>query len=72
MLHVKEAEGNSHAVILMENENQVHSQHMDKGRRSNQLIEAQSLEIEHAFIMSIQHNTSYNLFPIGNYAKAEQ
>ena len=42
---------------------------MDKGRRSNQLIEARSLQIKHAFIMSIQYNT-YNLFPIGNYAKA--
>ena len=51
--------------------NQVHSQHMDKGRRSNQLLEVQSLQIKHAFIMSIQYNT-YDLFPIGNYAKAEQ
>ena len=68
MLHVKEAEGNSHAVILMKNGNQIHSQHMDKGKRSNQLLEAQSLQIKHAFIMSIQHSTN-DLFPIGNYAK---
>ena len=35
---------------------------MDKGRKSNQLLEAQSLQIKHAFIMSIQHNTYY--FPL--------
>ena len=55
----------------MKNGNQVHSQHMDKGRSSNQLLEVQSLQIKHAFIMSIQHNT-YDLFPTGKYAKAEQ
>ena len=55
----------------MKNGNQVYSQHMDKGRRDNQLLEAQSLQVKHAFIMSIQHNI-YDLFPIGNYAKAEQ
>ena len=32
--HVKEVGGNSHAVILMKNGNQVHSQHTDKGTRS--------------------------------------
>ena len=52
VLHEKEAEGNSHAVILMKN--------------GNQLLEAQS---QHAFIMSIQHNTYYDLFCID---KAEQ
>ena len=51
--HEKAAECNSHAVISMKNGNQVHSQHMDKGRRSNQLLEKQSLQIKHAFIMSI-------------------
>ena len=38
---------------------------MDKGRRSNQWLEIKLLQI-----MQIQQN--YNLFPIGNYAKAEQ
>ena len=33
----------------------------DKGRTSNQLLEAQSLQIKHAFVMSIQHNTYYFL-----------
>ena len=65
MLYVKEAEGNSHAVTLMKNGNKFHSQHMDKGRRSNRLL-AQSLQIKIAFI------NTYDLFPIGNYAKAEQ
>ena len=53
VLHVKESGGSSHVVIsiLMKNGNQVHSQHMDKGRRSNQLLEAQSLQIKHALIM---------------------
>ena len=45
MLHVKEAEGNSHAVILIKNGNQAHSEHMNKGRRGNQLLKAQSLQI---------------------------
>ena len=37
----------------------IYSLGMDKGRRSNQLLEVQSLQIiiKHAFIMSIQHNT---------------
>ena len=71
MFDEKEAEWNSHAVILKKEGNQVHSQHMDKGRSNNQLLEVQSLQIKHAFIMSIQHNT-YDLFPIGDYAKAEK
>ena len=63
MLHVKEAEGNSHAVILMKNGNRIHSQHMNKGRRGNQLLKAQSLQI-----------SEYNAIHVlsGNYAKAEQ
>ena len=44
---------------------------MDKGGRSNQLIEAQLLQIKHAFIMSMKYKT-YDLFPIRNYANAEQ
>ena len=71
MFHEKEAEWNSQSVTLMKNGNQVHSQHMDKGRGSNQLLQVQSLQIKHAFIILIQHNT-YDLFPIGKYTKAEQ
>ena len=47
----------------------IYSLGMDKGRRSNQLLEVYII-IKHEFIMSI-HNY-YDLFPIGGYAKAEQ
>ena len=55
MLHIKEGEGNSHAVILMKNGNQIHSEHMNKGRRGNQLLKAQSLQIS-------QYNTILKMY----------
>ena len=66
MLHVKEAEGNSHAVILMKNGNQVHSEHMNKGRRGNQLLKAQSLQYNtiHMIYLEIMPRLSNNFTPI--------
>ena len=49
---------------------------MDKGRRSNQLLEVQSLQIIIIIMHSLcQYSTIHNyydLFPVGNYAKSEQ
>ena len=55
MLHVNEAEGNSHAVILMKNGNQIHSEHMNKGRRGNQLLKTHLLQIS-------QYNTVHMIY----------
>ena len=55
MLHVKEGEGNLHAVILMKNGNQIHSEHMNKGRRGNQLLKTHSLQIS-------QYNTVHMIY----------
>ena len=58
--HVMEAEGNSHAVILMKNGDQVHSQHTDKGIQDKYNLSKLSV---HSLR---QCNTLYNnLFPTG-------
>ena len=69
MLHVKEAVGNSHAVILMKNGNQILSEHMNNGRRGNQLLKTQSLQISqyniiHMIYLEIMPRLSNNFTPI--------
>ena len=58
-----EAEGNPHAVILMKNGNQVHSQHRNKGMQDK--YNHSKLSVHSLCQCNIIHN---NLFPT---AKAE-
>ena len=60
--HIKEAEGNSHAVILINNGNQVHSQYMDKD--TGQLLEVHS-------VRSSMHLLHQCILLLRNYAKTE-